>query len=158
MPITLNASNNLSAARASDALRSDTATVNHSVEAGAVLQTGSDGNSEVTAELTGSSGNTAINCADPADVLARLRGGHLVTRASDTKAFTVRADAQLDVAVTARVHAEVFARVDGGELQNAGATDITTPCDDPPAVDGQDGGFHPTANPARQRDAVSQGG
>lgn len=128
MPVTLDPTNSLSATRISDAQRSETANVNHATEAGAVLTTGSSGNSSVTAEITGSGGNTSIHCADPASLLARLRGGHIVTSASDSKAFTVRADANLSVAVNARVHAEVFARVEGGELQNAGATAITSPC------------------------------
>ena len=140
MPVTLDGTNNLQARRTSDALRSDTATVQHDVEAGGVLQTSSSGNTLVQADVTGIGGSTSIDCADPADVLARLRAGHVVSSASDTKAFTVKASASLDVAVTAQVHAEVFARIDGGELQNAGATQITSPCDDPATPPAQDGG------------------
>lgn len=128
MPVALTPTTNLSANRQTDAQRAETANVNHAVEAGAVVQVGSSGNSTVTAEVTGATGNTNIRCADPATVLARLRAGNIVTNASDTRAFTVRADAQLNLAINARVHAEVFATVDGGELQNAGSSSITTPC------------------------------
>ncbi|MCC7108541.1 MAG: hypothetical protein IT382_04595 [Deltaproteobacteria bacterium] len=128
MPVALTPTNSLTANRQTDAQRSETASVNHVVEAGAVVEVGSSGNSQVTAEVTGASGNTSIHCANPATVLARLRAGNIATSASDTRAFTVRADAQLNLAIDARVHAEVFARVDGGELENAGTSTITTPC------------------------------
>ncbi len=158
MPITLDPTNNLSATRMSDAQRSESATVSHATEAAAVLTTGSSGNSSVTADVTASGGNTSIHCADPAAVLARLRAGHIVTSASDSKAFTVRADANLSVAVNARVHAEVFARVEGGELSNAGATTITSPCtgNTPPAGGGPIPTSTPMGSTAHMQDATLQ--
>lgn len=157
MPVTLNPTSSLTANRQSDAQRSETANVSHAVEAGAVVEVGSSGNSQVTAEVTGANATTTIRCADPATLLARLRAGNVATSASDTRAFSVRADAQLNLAINARVHAEVFARVDGGELDNAGSSSITTPCN---PSGGNSGPVIPTSAPnastAPMQDASAQ--
>ncbi len=133
---TLDANNNLRRTSFADATRRDTASVQHDVEAGAVLETGSSGASSVTADITDAAGSATVDCADPESVLARLRAGHTVSQASDTKAFTVAVQATLDAAVEVKAHAEVFAQIDGGELENQGSSRITSPCDDEGGADG----------------------
>jgi hypothetical protein len=142
--VTLDANNSLRAFRRTDAERHDEAHVEHDVEAGAVVQVGSSGGSEVTAEITGADGGATFTCANPAEIFARLRAGHQVTNASDTRAMQLSVNASLDAALQMRGHAEVFARLDGGELANAGSSTITNPCDDEAAPAEQDRPADPT--------------